>query len=224
LRDFEPGEGSIGRLRHTARRSWSTAVLAAGALLTATFVVQACASLPPQNLDDLCSIFEERATWERAAGNTREKWGVPESVLLAMLHQESRFRSAARPGWRRVFGIFPVGRLSSAYGYGQVKDGTWDDYQDATGRAFARRTDFSDVADFVGWYARVIGKVTEIKPDDAYNLYLAYHEGPAGYARGSYREKKWLQGVARKVQARADLYAIQHQSCGGPDLESGTRS
>ena len=135
-----------------------------------------------------------------------------------MLYQESRFRSSARPGWRRVLWVLPVGRLSSAYGYGQVKDGTWDDYRERTGHRFASRSSFADVADFVGWYAQVIGKATEIRPDDAYNLYLAYHEGPAGYARGSYREKKWLQGVAQKVQARADLYAAQHQTCGGPRL------
>ena len=38
---------------------------------------------------------------------------------------------------------------------------------------------------------------------DAYNQYLAYHEGKAGYARGSYRSKAWLPPVARDVEAWA---------------------
>ena len=41
---------------------------------------------------------------------------------------------------------------------------------------------------------------------DAYNQYLAYHEGKAGFARGSYRGKAWLPGVARDVQSWATLY------------------
>ena len=45
---------------------------------------------------------------------------------------------------------------------------------------------------------------------DAYNQYLAYHEGKAGYARGSYRGKSWLpgggarrRGLGRRLPAAA---------------------
>jgi len=213
-----PGIVPIGRVQIIGRRRWRMAVallVAGGASL---FVAQACTQLPPDDIDDLCAIFAERDTWRRAAERTRERWRVPEPVLLAILHQESRFRAEARPGWRRVLWLFPVGRLSSAFGYGQVKDGTWTDYRRQAGRPDARRNRFADVVDFIGWYASVISRRTGVPPDDPYRLYLAYHEGPSGFARGSHRDKPWLLGVARKVEARAQLYAAQYATCGGPSL------
>lgn len=185
---------------------------------------QACGRVPPRDIDDLCAIFEEREEWREATAAVRERWKVPEPVQLALLHQESRFRSEARPGFRRVLWIIPAGRLSSAFGYGQVKDGTWSDYLKHEGRSGARRDSFPDAVDFVGWYASVIHRATSVEPDDTFNLYLAYHEGPAGYARGSYRDKDWLVGVAHKVEARAALYAAQFATCGGPPWPPGPGS
>ena len=212
-------EGSpIGR-SETTSGSWrytvGAAVLAALFLLA---LVKACRAIPPSDIDDLCAMFEQRESWRDATARSHARWGVPEPIQLAILHQESRFRPEARPDWRTVLWIIPVGRLSSAYGYGQVKDGTWQDYRKKTGNAGARRTSFGDVVDFIGWYGQVIHRVTDVAKDDAYHLYLAYHEGPAGFARGSYKDKPWLLGVARKVEARAGLYAAQHATCGGPAL------
>jgi hypothetical protein len=191
--------------------------LHSGRLLTLAVVLvllfQSCATTPPRHGDDLCAIFYERGEWYRAARRSFERWGVSESVQMAVMHQESRFRADARPGWRRVLWIFPVGRLSSAYGYGQVKDGTWGDYIRATGHRGAERDDFAAVADFIGWYGDLIHRRTAVEKHDAYHLYLAYHEGPGGFARGSHREKPWLLGVARKVEARARLYRDQYLHC-----------
>lgn len=179
---------------------------------------QACSTLPPRDVDDLCAIFEERPGWREATRRSYARWGVPEPVQVAFLHQESRFRHGARPGWRKLLGVIPVGRLSSAYGFGQVKDGTWEDYRERTGNRGASRSDFEDVVDFVGWYGHVIHRSTGVDKDDAFHLYLAYHEGPTGFDRADWREKEWLRGVARKVAARADLYEAQYASCGGPAL------
>jgi len=52
-----------------------------------------------------------------------------------------------------------------------------------------------------------------IAMDDAYNQYLAYHEGQAGYSRGTYRQKDWLVGVARQVRNQAARYEDQLQYC-----------
>ncbi len=49
--------------------------------------------------------------------------------------------------------------------------------------------------------------------DDPYHLYLAYHEGPAGFQRKSFDAKPWLLGVARKVEQRAGLYQRQAAAC-----------
>jgi hypothetical protein len=49
---------------------------------------------------------------------------------------------------------------------------------------------------------------------DARNQYLAYHEGHAGYRRGSYNAKPWLLRVADSVADRAATYEMQLVSCG----------
>ncbi|HCD56882.1 MAG TPA: hypothetical protein DEQ90_15770, partial [Halieaceae bacterium] len=52
-----------------------------------------------------------------------------------------------------------------------------------------------------------------IAKNDAYRLYLAYHEGHGGYNRGSYRDKAWLLRVATKVRDRAAQYTVQLNGC-----------
>ena len=109
----------------------------------------------------------------------------------------------------------PANFVTQMRSIGQAKDGTWKEYQSKTGQRGAERDDFGDVADFIGWYADVIRKSTGIAVSDTYRLYLAYHEGPTGYRRGSYKDKAWLQGVAHKVSLRAERYARQYADCGG---------
>ncbi|MEN8184095.1 MAG: transglycosylase SLT domain-containing protein [Myxococcota bacterium] len=181
-------------------------LLGIGALLVG------CAS-PPHNPDDACAIFSEKRSWYRAAKRSTERWGVPEAVQLAIIHQESSFRSDARPPRTRILWIFPGPRPSSAYGYGQVLDETWARYQRATGNGGADRDDFGDVADFIGWYGQHIHRRTGIAKDDASKLYLAYHEGPGGYLRGTHKSKRWLLSAARQVDSRAMLYRVQVGSC-----------
>ena len=102
---------------------------------------------------------------------------------------------------------------SSAYGYAQALEGTWDDYRRATGRRGADRDDFADSSDFIGWYMHGANRVNGVAMHDAYNQYLAYHEGKAGFARGSYRAKSWLPEVARDVEAWAVVYDRQLRAC-----------
>ena len=109
--------------------------------------------------------------------------------------------------------ILPGPRPTSAFGYGQVLDGTWRDYQRSTQRPGADRDDFGDVTDFIGWYADGVRRRTGIAKDDAYRLYLAYHEGPEGYARGTHNKKAWLLRVARRVETRAATYQRQYDGC-----------
>lgn len=176
-------------------------------------MLQGCVTPPPQQLDNLCGIFGERPGWYRDARDSAKRWGVPESVQAAIIHQESRFRARARPARRRFLWIIPIWRPSSAFGYGQVINGTWNTYVRSTGNWGADRDDFGDVADFIGWYGDSISKRTKIPKRDAGKLYLAYHEGPGGYLRGSHKKKSWLQGVAKKVSARAARYERQLSGC-----------
>jgi len=169
---------------------------------------------PPRNLDNACSISKQRPNYIKAFEATERKWGVPVHVQMAIIHQESKFRADARTPFRYVLGVIPMGRQSSAYGYSQALDATWDEYRKATGRRGAKRDRITDASDFMGWYMNESLRRNNIALDDARNQYLAYHEGNAGYARGSYRKKSWLVRVAANVDARAQMYGSQLATCG----------
>ena len=70
----------------------------------------------PRNLDNACSILEQRPGYLRAFRATERKWGVPVSVQMATIYQESKFVSRARPPRRYKLGVIPMGRQSSALG------------------------------------------------------------------------------------------------------------
>lgn len=46
-----------------------------------------------------------------------------------------------------------------------------------------------------------------------YHLYLAYHEGIAGYRSKQWEDKFWLKRVAKKVEKQQTLYQQQIKSC-----------
>jgi hypothetical protein len=132
---------------------------------------------------------------------------------MAVMHQESKFDAEAKPPRTTCLCIFPGPRPSSAYGYAQALDETWDKYKQETGNWGADRDNFADSIDFIGWYCNLSRKLCGISPNDAYSLYLAYHEGHNGFKRKTYKRKKWLQQVAGKVQRRAKTYTRQLASC-----------
>lgn len=176
-------------------------------------ILAGCASTPPSTAEDICEIFDEQRGWYRSARRAENRWDISIPVLMAFSFQESSYQSRARPERTRLLGFIPWRRPSTAYGYAQALDGTWQEYQRATGRARARRTNFGDAMDFIGWYNRRAADQLGLPGDDAYSLYLAYHEGPGGFRRGTYRNKTWLQNAARRVQQRASQYERQLQGC-----------
>ncbi|THD83687.1 lytic transglycosylase [Aliigemmobacter aestuarii] len=167
----------------------------------------------PRDLDNACSIVRERPQYYRAMKATERKWGVPVHVQMATIHQESKFIGNARTPHRFALGIIPMGRQSSAYGYSQALDGTWEEYQVAQRKRSAKRDRIQDATDFMGWYFHETEARLGISRTDARNQYLAYHEGRTGYANGSYRAKSWLMDVADKVGSRSEMYRQQLQSC-----------
>lgn len=167
----------------------------------------------PRNLENACALAAERPAYMRAMQKTERRWGIPIHVQMATIHQESRFIGDAKTPHRYALGIIPMGRQSSAYGYSQALDGTWDDYRRKTGNRGARRDNIADATDFMGWYMNDSTRILGISKNDAASQYLAYHEGRAGYANGSHRSQRWLMRVANKVSARAELYRLQLASC-----------
>lgn len=165
------------------------------------------------NTEDACAILREQPDWWRAAQRTEARWGTPPEVLLAIIWRESSFRAEARTPRTYFLGVVPTGRVSTAYGYAQAIDGTWDWYRKETGNGGADRDDFRDAADFVGWYTNRTRAVNGIPLEDAFNQYLAYHEGHRGYQRGDWRAKDWLQKAAAQVRSQAARYRSQLDRC-----------
>lgn len=167
----------------------------------------------PRDLDNACAIVRERPQYYRAMQATERKWGVPVHVQMATIHQESKFIGNAQTPHRFALGVIPMGRQSSAYGYSQALDGTWEEYQQEERRRSARRDRISDATDFMGWYMDKTEKGLGVSKSDARGQYLAYHEGRTGFARQSYLAKPWLVDVAARVERRSQMYAQQLASC-----------
>jgi hypothetical protein len=184
-------------------------------LLLPVLLLLGCATGPPSSkqIDDICELYRGYPKWYQSAKKSSQRWKVPIPVLMAIIHQESRFRAEARPPRKKFLWIFPGPRPSSAYGYAQAADVTWKEYQKSTGRTGAERDNFSDAVDFVGWYCHMSYKRCGIAKDNARDLYLAYHEGHGGFNRKTYRRKAWLRQVASKVERRAKTYAYQLKTC-----------
>jgi len=183
------------------------------ALLLGICLGASCSTSPPSRSDDVCVIFQEKNGWYAATLASQSRWGTPVPVIMAFIRHESGFRADARPARRRILWIIPGPRPSDAYGYPQALDSTWRDYRRATGERWADRDDFADAADFIGWYNDLSHRSHGIAKTDAYNLYLAYHEGQGGYGRGTYHAKAWLLRAAQRIAATADNYRRQLQRC-----------
>ena len=164
-------------------------------------------------MDNACSVLKQRPKFSRAFRASEQKWGVPIHVMMATIHQESKFIKNAKTPRKYLLGIIPRGRVSSAYGYAQALDGTWNEYRQKTGRRWAQRDNMGDAADFIGWYMTTSKRRNGVSLSDARNQYLNYHEGQSGYSRGSYKRKRWLMLVADKVAKRAALYRTQLRQC-----------
>ena len=168
---------------------------------------------PPRNLDNACSILDQRRSFLPAFRAAKRKYGVPISTQMAIIWQESKFKANAKTPKKYKLWIIPAGRQSSAYGYAQALDGTWDDYRKERNKGGARRDNIRDATDFMGWYMDTSTAELGISKSDAQSQYLAYHEGRKGFARQSYKSKGWLMDVAAEVGSRAQMYHSQLSRC-----------
>jgi len=176
------------------------------------FVV-ACTSMKQINTADSCVLFESKKSWYKSTKKSYDTWGTPIALQLAIINQESSFRQFAKPQRKRLFGLIPGSRPSTAFGYAQVTNPTWDWYKLRTGNTNASRANFQDVTDFIGWYSEQSRKMLGISKNDFYNQYLAYHEGQGGWKNKSFNKKKWLLKVAKKVETDANKYNNQLIEC-----------
>ncbi|QPC88772.1 hypothetical protein GA830_17015 [Mesorhizobium sp. NBSH29] len=174
----------------------------------------ACAT-PPSRINNVCSVFDQRDgflnNWYSAAKRAERKHGIPVHVLMATVRKESGFKSNARPPRTKLLGFIPWKHQSTALGYSQALNGTWSQYQRETGSFAARRTNFADAVDFVGWYHAKTVRNHGVAATDTYRLYGAYYLGWGGFKRS------WpasLKKYARATDEMARNYQTQMQSCG----------
>ncbi|WP_089360353.1 hypothetical protein [Pseudomonas segetis] len=187
-------------------------------LLAALALLTGCSTAPPKDQSNLCNIYREYPDWYEDSLDMQNAYGTPMNVAMAIIKQESSFVEDALPPRAYLLWVIPWGRVSSAYGYAQAQDPVWGEYKDQTGIG-GSRDDFEDAIMFVGWYTNGTQRTLGVSKWDAYNQYLAYHEGRGGYSRGTYRSKPWLMQVARKVEQQAKNYGWQLKQCRN-ELES----
>ena len=173
----------------------------------------ACTSNQQINSANSCIIFDEKKNWYKASKKSYDKWGTSIALQLAIINQESAFNQFAKPDRKKFLGIFPGSRPSTAFGYAQVTNPTWEWYKTKTGNNNASRANFFDVTDFIGWYTTQSENIVGISKNDFYNQYLAYHEGQGGWKKESYLEKLWLIEVAKTVERNAKMYNNQLTDC-----------
>ena len=182
-----------------------------------SLALSACATAP-SHINDVCAVFDQRDgwfnNWQSEARRVERKYGVPVPVLMATIRKESGFKGRARPPRTKLLGFIPWKHKSSAYGYSQALDGTWTQYQVDSGNFAARRSNFGDAIDFVGWYHARTAEKYGVARNDTFNLYLAYYVGWTGYGRGDWKSNASLQRYARDTDSMARKYATQLRQCG----------
>ena len=116
-------------------------------LISILFIfVVACTSNQQINTADSCIIFEQKKNWYKATKQSYDKWNTPIALQLAIINQESSFNQFAKPERKKILGFIPGSRPSTAFGYAQVTNPTWDWYKTKTGNKNASRANFNDTA------------------------------------------------------------------------------
>lgn len=157
-------------------------------------------------------MLQQHPDWYDYAVKAEKTWGTPRHILLSFVRHESSYRGNAKPSYD-WFLFIPLGRPSSAKGYAQAQDPVWKEYKAERGGFFKSRGDMEDALDFIGWYNDKSHKRLGISKWDVKNLYLAYHEGQGGYARGSYKKKPEVIRAAERVAGTAGNYGVQLKRC-----------
>ena len=179
-------------------------------LIILLFLITGCSSIP-KNTANSCSIFNERYLWYKHAKKTEKKWGTPIYLQLAIIKMESSFDWLAKPPRQKLFKIVPYKRPSSSFGYSQAVKGTWKQYKEETGNKYATRARFKDSVDFIGWYTSKTEKILKVPKTDAFNQYIAYHEGWGNYK--NYKNNKKVINLANRVEKQSNIYKKQLSDC-----------
>ena len=186
-------------------------------LVCAALVLNSCSlptRVPASYQKNFCKMMEANSGWFRQLMKVRKKTESHPWVVMAIIHQESRFDPHAVPkGTKRANEESHQG----AYGYAQAIKTTWDAFRKQTGNLDAERSNFKDATEFIGWYNDISHNQLGIDLRNTHDLYLAYHEGHGGFSQKTYRKpsNKWVVAVAKKVAKQSERYRKQFRGCNG---------
>jgi hypothetical protein len=164
-------------------------------------------------VNNACKMLKENPDWYLSLKASEDKWKTPIHIQLGMIRQESAFKHNAKPKRANRWHEFGDNFSSTAKGYSQALNGTWDHYLKSTRGALKSRSSFKDATDFIGWYNSKSKNNNNISLDDPKQLYLAYHEGWNGYRLKTYEKKKFLTQSIKNVVYWSDKYKAQLSHC-----------
>lgn len=165
--------------------------------------------------NNACKMLKENPDWYASLIASEKKWNTPPYIILGMMRQESSFKHDAKPLRKNKWYEFGYHYQSSATGYSQALNGTWEHYKRDANSYFAHRESFADATDFMGWYNHTSNKKNKIAFNDPKNLYLAYHEGWNGYSKKTYEKKgkEFLNKAVNNVYSWSNKYKKQITNC-----------
>ncbi len=172
--------------------------------------ITSCISAP-RDTSNTCLMFTDNYFWYKFVKNSEKKWGAPVELQMAIIQRESDFDWLAAPEWDKLFKVIPYKRKSSAFGYSQAINKTWDQFVRETDQPLALRISFNDSVDFIGWYINKSNQILKIPKDDYFKQYIAYHEGWGSFK--DYKKSPKVIPYAREVDRVAKKYKAQLNQC-----------
>ncbi|UTC24965.1 hypothetical protein MMH89_02230 [Candidatus Comchoanobacter bicostacola] len=161
--------------------------------------------------NDICRVIHANPGWAEKLKQVQKRYGIEPNVVLSVISHESSFRSHARAQRSYFWGVIPY-RRESSFGYGQVKDETWQWYLSKNPGYFRSRTSFRDTSVFIGWYYQQYLKKAPESRVSAYDFYIAYRNGLGGYEDESVMDE-WMIGKCSSVQELSDRYRTMLLEC-----------
>ena len=184
-------------------------------LIIACLLISSCDKRPSKyQQNNICALFHANPSWYKYTKQSQKHWGTPIWAQMAVIHQESRFSAEAKAKNKTFIGIpIPFTHKSTAYGYSQALNETWQNYKVYTKNLGARRNNFKYATDFVSWYLYRARKYLHLSDNQTADLYYAYHEGINGYRKKNHLKRDGLDLAARQVAKQAGIYKKQLTSC-----------
>ena len=74
-------------------------------LLVTVLVLTACTAKQPNDIDNVCAIFDEQRKWYKESQRAADRWGTTIPIIMAFIHQESSFRARAKPPRTKILWV-----------------------------------------------------------------------------------------------------------------------